>query len=330
MTYLIKNKMKKLTLLLTFIISFQTFPQNGKIISESDFNLKSFDTIYKRVSDGEGNLKAKYHYLADVEMKVFFYESDGLKVKGYMSYPKDTSKKYPVIIYNRGGNREFGNLNKYKMTFIIAKAASWGYVVLASQYRGNDGGEGMEEFGGSDVNDVINLVDVAKNIPFADETNMGLYGWSRGGMMTYLTLMKSDKFKAAAVGGAVTNLKEMDDKRGGEMGVYVYSELMPGYGKNKDSVMAIRSAIYHADKLPKTTPILLVHGTSDWRVIPEQSIKMALELQKYKVPYRLVMFEGGDHGLSEFRKEVNDQVKAWFDKFLKNNQSLPDLEPHGR
>jgi dipeptidyl aminopeptidase/acylaminoacyl peptidase len=263
-------------------------------------------------------------------MKVFFYESDGVKVKGYMAYPKDTSKKLPVIIYNRGGNREFGNLNEYKMTFIIAKAASWGYVVLASQYRGNDGGEGMEEFGGSDVNDVINLVDVAKNIPFADETNMGLYGWSRGGMMTYLTLMKSNQFKAAAVGGAVTNLKEMDDKRGGEMGVYVYSELMPGYEKNKDSVMAIRSAIFHADKLPKTTPILLLHGTSDWRVIPEQSIKMSLELQKYKVPYRLVMFEGGDHGLSEFKREVDYQVKAWFDKYLKNNQSFPNLEPHGR
>ena len=322
--------MKKLTLLLTLIISFQAYSQNGTIISEADFNLKSFDTIYKRVSDGEGNLKEKYHYLADVEMKIFFYESDGLKVKGYMAYPKDTSKKLPVIIYNRGGNREFGNLNKYKMTFIIAKAASWGYVVLGSQYRGNDGGEGMEEFGGSDVNDVLNLVDVAKSIPFADEAKIGLYGWSRGGMMTYLTLMKSNKFKAAAVGGAVTNLKEMDDKRGGEMGVYVYSELMPGYEKNKDSVMAIRSAIYHADKLPKTTPILLLHGTSDWRVIPEQSLKMALELQKYNVPYRLVMFEGGDHGLREFRKEVNDQVKAWFDKYLKNNQSLPDLEPHGR
>ena len=318
------------TILVFLLISIQSYSQNGKITSEEKFSVKSFDTVFKRVTNEEGIYLNKYRYLDEVVMKTFFYESDGLKVKGYMAYPKGTSKKLPVIIYNRGGNREFGNLNKYKMTFIIAKAASWGYVVLASQYRGNDGGEGMEEFGGSDVNDVINLVDVAKNIPFADETNIGLYGWSRGGMMTYLTLMKSNQFKAAAVGGAVTNLKEMDDKRGGEMGVYVYSELMPGYEKNKDSVMAIRSAIYHADKLPKTTPILLVHGTSDWRVIPEQSIKMSLELQKYKVPYRLVMFEGGDHGLSEFRKEVNDQVKAWFDKYLKNNQSLPDLEPHGR
>jgi len=317
-------------LLFFLIISLHSFSQNGRIISEEKFNIKSFDTLYQRLSDEDGNLNAKYNYLNEVETKTFFYESDGLKVKGYMAYPKDISEKYPVIIYNRGGNREFGNLNEYKMAFIIAKVASWGYVVLASQYRGNDGGEGMEEFGGADVQDVIHLIDVAENLSFADGNNIGMYGWSRGGMMTYLALMQTSKIKAAAVGGAVTDLKRMDDSRGGEMGVYVYSELMPGYEKNRDSVMRIRSAIYHADKLPKTTPILLLHGTSDWRVIPEESLNMATELQKSKVPYSLVMYEGGDHGLSEFRQEVDDQVKAWFDKYVKNNQPLPNLKPHGR
>ena len=324
--------MKKyyLLFLLFFLIILQSISQNGRIISEENFSIKSFDTLYHRLSDKSGNLKVTYNYLNTVKTKTFFYESDGLKVKGYMAYPKDISKKHPVIIYNRGGNREFGNLNEYKMAFIIAKVASWGYVVLASQYRGNDGGEGMEEFGGADVQDVIHLIDVAGNLSFADSENMGMYGWSRGGMMTYLALMQTDKIKAAVVGGAVTDLKAMDDSRDGEMGVYVYSELMPGYEKNKDSVMALRSAIYHADKLPKTTPILLLHGTSDWRVIPEESLNMAAELQKEKVPYSLVMYEGGDHGLSEFRQEVDDQVKVWFEKYVKNNHALPNLEPHGR
>jgi len=312
------------------LISINCTSQNGRIISETDFQIKKFDTLYQRLSNDSGNLKTKYNYLNEVEMKTFFYESDGLKVKGYMAYPNDTNKTYPVIIYNRGGNREFGNLNEYKMAFILAKVASWGYVVVASQYRGNDGGEGMEEFGGADVRDIINLIDTSSYLKFADSSRIGMYGWSRGGMMTYLALMQTDKIKAAAVGGAVTDLKAMDESRDGEMGVYVYSELMPGYEKNKDSVMAIRSAIYHANKLPKTTPILLLHGTSDWRVIPEESLNMALELQKAKVPYSLVMYEGGDHGLNEFRDEVNEQVKAWFDKYVKNNYPLPNLEPHGR
>ncbi len=321
---------KQLFFLFLFFISLHSFSQNGKIISEENFNVKSFDTLYQKLSDEKGNLKTNYNYLNEVETKTFFYESDGLKVKGYMAYPKDVSEKHPVIIYNRGGNREFGNLNEYKMAFIIAKVASWGYVVLASQYRGNDGGEGMEEFGGADVQDVIHLIDVAANLDFADSENIGMYGWSRGGMMTYLSLMQTNKIKAAVVGGAVTDLKAMDESRDGEMGIYVYSELMPGYEKNRDSVMAIRSAIYHADKLPKTTPILLLHGTSDWRVLPEESLNMATELQKEKVPYSLIMYEGGDHGLSEFREEVDNQVKAWFDKYIKNNHPLPNLEPHGR
>ena len=121
----------------------------------------------------------------------------------------------------------------------------------------------------------------------------------------------------------------MDASRNGEMGVYVYSQLIPGYEKNKDSVMRLRSAVYFADKLPKKTPILLLHGTSDWRVIPEQSLTIALQLQKFHIPYRLLMLEGGDHGLTEFKDEVNQQVKAWFNKYLKNNQPLPDLTPHG-
>ncbi len=304
--------------------------QNGHVISQETFKLKDHPVLFADLTLEDETFKLKYNYLDNVEMKTFFYESDGLKVKGYMAHPKDTSRTYPVIIYNRGGNREFGSLNEYKMAYIIAKAASWGYVVVASQYRGNDGGEGIEEFGGADVNDIINLMAMTENLSFADTESMGMYGWSRGGMMTYLALMQTKKIKAAAVGGAVSNLKVMDESRNGEMGEHVYSQLMPGYEHNKDSVMAIRSAVFHADKLPKTTPILLLHGTADWRVIPEESLHMSLALQKEKVPYRLVMLEGGDHGLSEYRDEVNELVKDWFLKYVTNGQALPNLEPHGK
>ena len=42
------------------------------------------------------------------------------------------------------------------------------------------------------------------------------------------------------------------------------------------------------------------------------------------------MFEGGDHGISEHKKEVHEQVIHWFDKYLKNNVPLPNMEYHGR
>ena len=325
----------KILLIWLFITStFLAQAQNGKIISRQAFDITSYDTLMHRIATKENDnwvYKKDYDYLNNVSLEEIFYESDGLRVKAYLVMPKGTVKGgYPSIIYNRGGNREFGSLNEYKMVFILARVASWGYNVVASQYRGNDGGEGKEEFGGSDVNDVLNLIPLVGKLPNTNPDKIGMYGWSRGGMMTYLTLMKTDKIKAAVVGGALSDLKMMDDSRDGEMGEYVFSELMPNYAAEKDELLRERSAVFNADKLSKTTPILLLHGTADWRVVPEESLNMALAMQKAKVPYSLVMLEGGDHGLNEFDDEVDNLTRAWFKKYLDNNSPLPNLEPHGR
>ncbi len=327
-----KNKIQLLTLML--FASFFVQAQNGRIISRKPFDIGSFDKLVERnYTQGEGDsmLKEEFWYLTKVSLEEIFYESDGLKVKAYLATPKvSVEGDNPSIIYNRGGNREFGSLNEYKMVFIIARVASWGYNVVARQYRGTDGGEGMEEFGGKDVNDVINLIPLIEALPNTNSDKIGMYGWSRGGMMTYLSLMKTDKIKAAVVGGALSDLKMMDDSRGGEMGQYVFSELMPNYHTNKEILLRERSAVFNADKLCKTTPILLLHGTADWRVVPEESLNMALAMQKAKVPYSLVMFEGGDHGLNEFDAEVDGLTKAWFEKYLINDAPLPNLKPHGK
>ena len=54
----------------------------------------------------------------------------------------------------------------------MVNMARWGYVVVASQYRGNDGGEGREEFGGADVNDVLNLLPVLEQVTSADTARL--------------------------------------------------------------------------------------------------------------------------------------------------------------
>ena len=329
---MIKNR---ILVLLFFVVVFTvSYGQNGRILSRTPFRWQNYDTLKRRIGVKQARvwvLKPKYNYVNKVTLEELFYESDGLKVKAYLASPKKIVEGgNPVVIYNRGGNREFGSLNEYKMIFILARVASWGYTVVASQYRGTDGGEGMEEFGGSDVNDILNLFPLIEDLPNTNATKIGMYGWSRGGMMTYLTLMKTDRIKAAVVGGALSDLQLMDDSRGGEMGEYVFSELIPGYATDKERVIRERSAVYHADKLCKTTPILLLHGTADWRVVPESSLKMALAMQKEKVPYRLVMFEGGDHGLNEYEEEVDKMVKNWFHKYLVQEASLPNLIPHGK
>lgn len=284
--------------------------------------------IYPRLVENvnEKNVwKPRYKYLDDVEVYSITYMSDGLKVKGFMAKPKEPGN-YPSIIYNRGGNRDFGSLLISHAAIRLGKMASEGYIVIASQYRGNGGGEGQEEFGGSDVNDITILPEVLAEVEGADTDRIGMYGWSRGGMMTYLALTRSDKIKVAATGGAPTDLVNRD-REGMET---VYSELIPGYNEDRDKVLTERSAVYWVDKFPKNVPILLLHGNADWRVKSTQTLKLAMEFEAHRIPYRLKIYEGADHGISEFREEVDQEVIAWFDRYLKGVSALPDMEFHGR
>lgn len=277
---------------------------------------------------GKTQWKSKFQYLDSIAIFKITYLSEGLKVKGYLVTPKELGN-YPCIIYNRGGNREFGALSEAAAVLLFGPLASKGYVVIASQYRGNDGGEGQEEFGGQEVNDITILPEVLREVEGADTHKIGMYGWSRGGMMTYIALTKTDKIKAAVVGGAVSDSFETIEDRP-DMETYVFSELIPNYHADKEAALTQRSAIKWVDKFPKNVPILMMHGTSDWRVKPEQSLRMAMEFEKYRIPYRLVMYEGDDHGISNHREEVNAQVLQWFDRFLKNGEAVPDMEYHGK
>lgn len=278
--------------------------------------------------NGEQVWKEEFMYIDSIDIYIITYLSDGLKINGFLAKPK-ASGSYPCVIFNRGGNRDFGALTVASAVHTLGSLAKEGYVVIASQYRGNGGSEGVEEFGGQDVNDVLILPEVLKEVSGADPDNIGMFGWSRGGMMTYLALKQTDRIKAAVVGGAVSNAFEsIQDRPVMETGVM--AELIPDYKQNKEFELTKRSAVKWADQLSKDVPILVLHGNADWRVKVNQSYEMAIELDKHRIPYRLVVFEGGDHGLSDHSDEVNEQIVRWFNRFLKNKESLPNMEYHGR
>ena len=318
-------------LILILIFTSAKAQEKKLLLSQKLISNISETPIYSRLTqeiDGRREWKEQFNYIDSIEIYSITYLSGGLKINGLLVQPKKKGK-YPCVIYNRGGNRELGSLKTAHGAITLGQIAKEGYVVIASQYRGNGGSEGQEEFGGQDVNDVVILTEVLKEIVSADSENIGMYGWSRGGMMTYIALTKTENIKAAVVGGAVSDSYEMIRDRPG-METKVFDELIPNYKENKEKELNKRSAITWVDKFPKNVPILMLHGNSDWRVKPEQSLTLALEFEKNRVPYRLIMFEGGDHGISEHRKEVNEQVIAWFDKYLKNNETLPNMEYHGR
>lgn len=322
-------KIKVLAAKLVFIaiinlsITSAVYSQNGKLVNVSPVTFTKQQI--ERMQKYDPSIR---DILAKVEIKSITYLSDGLKVKGYLAYPKD-GKNLPCVIFNRGGNREFGALSDRYAAYSLARIADWGYVVVASQYRGNAGGEGREEFGGADINDVLNLIPLLESLPQADASRIGMYGRSRGGMMMYIALTKTDRIAAAISGAGSTDAFDTI-KRRPEMEQYVYSELVPDYTKNKEVALTTRSAVRWPEKLHKKTPILLLHGSADWRVHPSQALNMASSLYEAKHPFRLVFFEGGDHRLTEHRSEVNRLVKDWLNRYVRDKQDFPSLEPHGR
>lgn len=242
------------------------------------------------------------------------YLSDNLKVKGYLAYPRDNSgKKFPCITWNRGGYENRGAIDSFTARGMFGQIASWGYVVFASQYRGNAGGEGKEELGGSDVNDILNLIPLAGELEFADKEKWGMEGWSRGGMMTFLTLKQNKSFLCAVLVGAISDFK-MNANKNRNIKKY-YSELI---GKdNLEEEINKRSAINFVEQLPKI-PYLVLHGLADEDVSPLQSIELSKKFYELNIPHRLVLFEDGDHYLKRHRKEVDALRKMWYEKYFKS------------
>jgi dipeptidyl aminopeptidase/acylaminoacyl peptidase len=314
-----KNYLLALSLL--FLIIFKANAQNGKIIEQKPYVIQ--DSIVSKIETISPNAKS---VTANVDFFKIIYMSDGLKVTGYMAQPKKPGK-YPCVIVNRGGNRESGAWNDFKVMRFFGEVASWGYVVVGSQYRGNAGSEGKEEFGGSDVNDILNLIPFLSHIDKADTSRIGMYGWSRGGMMTYRALTKTDKIKAAVIGSGMADAFIQTKKRP-EMDT-VFAELAPGYFQNRDSVLKSRSAVYWADKICATTPPLLLTGSADWRVSPEEQLEMVNKLYAIKHPVRFEFFEGGQHSLIEHLDEVNHAAKVFLDAYVRDKKTWPNLQPHG-
>jgi len=246
------------------------------------------------------------------------YLSDGLKVKGYVSYPKEKSIKYPCIIWNRGGIGNKGAINSFTARGIFGQIASWGYIVFASQYRGNAMSEGKDEIGGSDIHDILNLIPLADEIDSADSTRWGIEGWSRGGMMTYLALLNNPNFKCAVLVGAISdfeNYVETNDKRAS-----IYKNILGE--KDFEKKLEERTVVDLVDRLPNI-PYLIMHGSKDEIVPVEQSFKIAEKFKELNYNYQLVLFEDGDHYLKKHRKEVDEMRKKWLEKYLAPPRQSP-------
>lgn len=271
----------------------------------------SFNSYY-----GKGGIRdiEKINLPEDLSVKCetykFTYPSDDVRVTGYISIPLECIENevpFSCVVYNRGGNSSMGLLGD-EDTARICSATN--RIVIASQYRGANGSEGVDEFGGKDVQDVTALVDLCeKEFFFADITNLCMVGVSRGGMMSYLAAYKDERVKGVVAVSAVTDLADAYNAR--EDMRDILKEAIGGSPEELPAEYAKRSAINFAEEL--NVPVFIIHDKGDEMVPFAQAEAMNEKLKNSIHGCSMIIHNDSVHGLHE---EDIDSIVEWLDQAL--------------
>jgi dipeptidyl aminopeptidase/acylaminoacyl peptidase len=252
----------------------------------------------------------------DIDAQRITYKSDGLNVTGVMITPKIIPEEgLPLLIFNRGGSGKYGMITVLQILYLLAPLASMGYIVLASNYRGNDGGEGAEEFGGADVHDVINLLELGKLLPTWNNKHCFMAGWSRGGMMTLLADKLGAKLDAiATVAGMTDCISTMHDHPDMRE---LYARRVPFANEHElNDQLKERSAVYWADRIH--APLLIQHGDADERIHLDQAERLTHLLKQRGHPHCTIIYAGGNHFLNAQRADLLREIDNWFRYYRKD------------
>ena len=221
----------------------------------------------------------------------------------------DGSKKYPVIVDVYAGPG-FNRVQKIAEPYLIDQwLADQGYVVVSFDGRGTPGrGRDWEraiyqKFGEIPLADQVSaLTDLAAKHHEMDLRRVGITGWSFGGYMSALAVLRRpDIFKAAVAGAPVSDWLDYDTQ---------YTERylgLPG-----DVVYAASSLIGDAPKLSR--PLLLIHGTADDNVYFRHSFKLMDALEKAGRPFQFMPIAGSTHMVLDpgLRVQIEKRTAEFF------------------
>ena len=218
--------------------------------------------------------------------KVKYRSSAGdLDVPAYLFQPleKRGPKGHAALISVHGGvHGDWGT----SMWPFVKEAVDRGYVVICPDYRGSTG-YGRDhymkiDYGGYEVDDVMSAVGFLKTLPHVDQDRLGMMGWSHGGYITLLSVLRDvAPVKAAAAIVPVTNLIfRLSYKGPSYQDDFATQERIRGLPFEKREEYIKRSPLYHVDKLK--IPLLVHVATNDEDVnyVEDQQMVDALRSRK--------------------------------------------------
>ena len=251
-----------------------------------------------------------------------FTSRDGLKLRGYLTTPKNSvGKKLPLIVNPHGGPygiRDVWGFNPEAQFF-----ANRGYATVQVNFRGSGGyGKAFQQagYGGkwgaemqNDITDTVNHL-VKKGI--VDPEKICIYGASYGGYATVAGLAFTPELYKCGI-----NYVGVTD-------VSLLFESMPKHWEPQKELLKIQigdpddealmkrmSPLHHVEKI--VAPLMIAQGGKDPRVIKKHAIllKDALEKQGIKLSDdEWILKENEGHG---FQKEENKfELYTKMEKFL--------------
>jgi dipeptidyl-peptidase-4 len=200
--------------------------------------------------------------------------------------------KVPVLLDPYGGphaQRVLASRNAYLTPQWLADQ---GFAVLVADGRGTPGrGPAWEREIAFDFADVtlIDQVDAlhaaAKQYPDLDLAHVGIRGWSYGGYLAALAVLRRpDVFQAAIAGAPATDWRLYDTH---------YTERYLGHPD-------VHPQVYERNSLPPDAPnlerpLLIIHGLADDNVVVAHSLRLSAALVNAGRPHALLPLPGVTH-----------------------------------
>ncbi len=251
---------------------------------------------------------------------VSFRAHDGLEIPGYLTLPKaGPPTRLPTILYVHGGPSS-RDVWGYDPT--VQFLASRGFAVFQPNFRGSTGyGRrhtelGYQQWGLAMQDDVTDGARWLIEQGIADPDRIGIYGASYGGYAALMALVKTPElFAAGASLAGVTDLITMlnDDKW---YGWDDWNKPTVGGTWSDRKRLQETSPARNADRI--RAPVLIAHGTEDWRVHVKQAEMMAEALEDRDKPVETHLYPGEVHGFHDERNEIDfhEKLAAFFAQHL--------------